>query len=66
MTNQHLNLCLKLCISIILTASITELFILTYVVNSIGLVKPEKAKMMEGMLIQMARTGQIAGKVHCN
>ncbi|KAM7450264.1 Programmed cell death protein 5 [Porites harrisoni] len=31
--------------------------------NSIALVKPEKAKMMEGMLIQMARTGQIAGKL---
>ena len=37
--------------------------ILIFVVNSIALVKPEKAKMMEGMLIQMARTGQIAGKV---
>ncbi|XP_073232699.1 programmed cell death protein 5-like isoform X2 [Porites lutea] len=31
--------------------------------NSIALVKPQKAKMMEGMLIQMARTGQIAGKL---
>lgn len=31
--------------------------------NSIALVKPEKAKMMEGMLIQMARSGQIAGKL---
>ncbi|XP_068695498.1 programmed cell death protein 5-like [Montipora capricornis] len=31
--------------------------------NSIALVKPEKAKMMESMLIQMARTGQIAGKL---
>ena len=31
--------------------------------NSIALVKPEKAKMMESMLIQMARSGQIAGKV---
>lgn len=37
--------------------------ILIFVVNSIALVKPEKAKMMEGMLIQMARSGQIAGKV---
>jgi len=36
---------------------------LIFVVNSIALVKPEKAKMMEGMLIQMARSGQIAGKV---
>ena len=33
------------------------------IVNSIALVKPEKAKMMESMLIQMARSGQIAGKV---
>ncbi|XP_029188102.1 programmed cell death protein 5-like [Acropora muricata] len=31
--------------------------------NSIALVKPEKAKMMESMLIQMARSGQIAGKL---
>jgi len=40
--------------------------ILIFVVNSIALVKPEKAKMMEGMLIQMARSGQIAGKVTIN
>jgi programmed cell death protein 5 len=31
--------------------------------NSIALVKPEKAKMVERMLVQMARTGQISGKV---
>ena len=37
--------------------------IFTSTVNSIALVKPEKAKMMESMLIQMARSGQIAGKV---
>jgi len=32
-------------------------------VNSIALVKPEKAAMIENILIQMARTGQIGGKV---
>lgn len=31
--------------------------------NSIALVKPEKAKMVENMLIQMAQTGQIGGKI---
>lgn len=31
--------------------------------NSIALVKPDKAKMMESMLIQMARSGRIAGKL---
>ncbi|KAJ8041463.1 Programmed cell death protein 5 [Holothuria leucospilota] len=30
--------------------------------NSIALVKPEKAKMIEGMLCQMATTGQLPGK----
>jgi len=32
-------------------------------VNSIALVKPGKAKQIEGMLIQMAQRGQIAEKV---
>jgi hypothetical protein len=32
-------------------------------VNSIALVKPEKAKMVEGMLIRMASKGQLGGKV---
>ena len=32
-------------------------------VNTIALAKPEKAKMVENMLIQMAQTGQIQGKV---
>lgn len=32
-------------------------------VNSIGLVKPEKAQSVERMLIRMAQTGQIQGKV---
>ena len=32
-------------------------------VNSIALVKPEKAQMVEGMLIRMAQTGQLTGKV---
>jgi len=32
-------------------------------VNTIALAKPEKAKMVESMLIQMAQTGQIQGKV---
>lgn len=31
--------------------------------NTIGLAKPEKAKMVESMLIQMAQTGQIQGKL---
>ena len=31
--------------------------------NSIALVKPERAERVEGMLIQMAQTGQINGKV---
>lgn len=31
--------------------------------NTIALAKPEKAKMVEGMLIQMAQTGQIQGKL---
>lgn len=33
-----------------------------FLVSSIALVKPEKAKMVESMLIQMAQTGQVAGK----
>ncbi len=32
-------------------------------VNSIALVKPDKARMVESMLIQMAQTGQLQGKV---
>ena len=32
-------------------------------VNSIALVKPEKAKMIENTLIQMATTRQLGGKV---
>ena len=31
--------------------------------NSIALVKPEKAKMVENMLLQMAQTGQITSKL---
>ena len=31
--------------------------------SSIALVKPQKAAMVENVLIQMARTGQIGGKV---
>ncbi|XP_052816792.1 programmed cell death protein 5-like [Mya arenaria] len=31
--------------------------------NTIAVAKPEKAKMIEGMLIQMARSGQIQGKI---
>ena len=34
-----------------------------YPVNSIALVKPERAQQVEAMLIQMAQTGQIVGKV---
>lgn len=33
------------------------------IVNSIALVKPERAKAVEHLLIRMAQTGQIAGKV---
>lgn len=33
------------------------------VVNSIGLVRPEKAQSIERMLIRMAQMGQIQGKV---
>ncbi|XP_065064272.1 programmed cell death protein 5-like [Rhopilema esculentum] len=32
--------------------------------NSIALVKPEKAKMLENMLIQMAQRGQLSGKMN--
>merc|ERR1711976_10205 len=31
--------------------------------NTIALTKPDKARMVEGMLIQMAQTGQIQGKL---
>ena len=31
--------------------------------NSIAIVKPERAKQVESMLIQMAQTGQITGKL---
>ena len=34
--------------------------------NSIALVKPEKAKMIENTLIQMATTRQLGGKVLMN
>lgn len=34
-----------------------------HTVNSIALVKPDKARMVESMLIQMAQTGQLQGKV---
>lgn len=33
-------------------------------VNSIGLVRPEKAQTIERMLIRMAQMGQIQGKVN--
>jgi len=32
-------------------------------VNSIALVKPERAQQVEGILLQMAQTGQIRGKL---
>eukprot|EP00038_Savillea_parva_P019016 m.26165 g.26165 ORF g.26165 m.26165 type:complete len:129 (+) comp4296_c0_seq1:61-447(+) len=32
--------------------------------NSIALVKPKKAEMVEGIIIRMARSGQIQGKVN--
>lgn len=31
--------------------------------SSIALVKPERAKQVEGLLIQMAQTGQLTGKL---
>lgn len=34
-----------------------------FIVNTIAVAKPDKAKMVESMLIQMAQTGQIQGKV---
>ncbi len=34
--------------------------------NTIALAKPDKAKMVENMLIQMAQSGQIGGKVGQN
>jgi len=38
-------------------------FLFVCTVNSIALVKPEKARAVENILIQMAQTGQIVGKV---
>lgn len=38
-------------------------FFPVHVVNSIALVKPDKAKSVEMMLIRMAQSGQISGKV---
>ena len=35
-------------------------------VNSIGLVKPEKAENLKKMIISMAQSGQIGGKVSFN
>ena len=49
------------CISHTLLYSLS-LSILT--VNSIGLVRPEKAQTIERMLIRMAQMGQIQGKVN--
>lgn len=42
--------------------AVLSLSILT--VNSIGLVRPEKAQTIERMLIRMAQMGQIQGKVN--
>ena len=36
---------------------------LVIIVNSIALVKPDKAKAIEQLLIRMARSGQLQGKV---
>ena len=38
--------------------------VLLLAVNSIALVKPEKARAVEGMLIQMAQSGQLGRKVY--
>jgi DNA-binding TFAR19-related protein (PDSD5 family) len=35
-----------------------------FAVNSIAMVKPEKAQSVEKILIRMAQTGQIQGKVN--
>lgn len=42
---------------------IESYFFPVHVVNSIALVKPDKAKSVEMMLIRMAQSGQISGKV---
>jgi len=34
-----------------------------HTVNQIAMVKPEKARMVEGMLLNMAKQGQVQGKV---
>ena len=34
-----------------------------FAVNTIALTKPEKAKMVENLVIQMAQTGRLPGKV---
>lgn len=34
-----------------------------FLVNTLSLGKPEKGKMVESMLIRMAQTGQIRGKI---
>ena len=43
--------------------SVQTFFLTSSTVNSIALVKPEKAKMIEQMVVRMAQTGQIHGKV---
>ena len=40
-----------------------NIFWFSLTVNSIALVKPDKAKMVERMLIQMAQRGQLPGRV---
>lgn len=43
-------------------ASSTHAFLIISV-NTISLAKPEKGRMVENMLLNMARTGQLAAKV---
>jgi len=47
----------------VVPAMLSALCMSLLTVNTIALAKPEKAKMVESMLIQMAQTGQIQGKV---
>ena len=55
------NISVSVCIVLKLMLFISQQTFLP--VNSIALVKPERARQVEAMLIQMAQTGQIVGRV---
>lgn len=44
-------------------SSVCAALYISNTVSSIALVKPERVQQVEGMLIQMAQTGQITGKI---